>query len=212
MEQYVNQAMKDLRKAQEYTLYGLKSIPDFAAEFLELNVQEQLNPIEEHRALIKRFFSLDSDLNSYAQAVEQVKSMINSSSIQPDDISDKLQQLYEVEKTKELQVTSSTHYCNLERHVNASSSSTEHDSNDTDLAVTNETQTYKCPYTGKKMVAPVKNTSCGHSYEKEAILAYIKQRKNRAKCPVSGCINQSFMTPSCLVPDTKLKRAMLQRN
>jgi len=65
--------------------------------------------------------------------------------------------------------------------VNASSSSTEHDSNDTDLAVTNETQTYKCPYTGKKMVEPVKNTSCGHSYEKEAILAYIKQRKNRAK-------------------------------
>jgi len=81
MEQYVNQAMKDLRKAQEYTLYGLKSIPDFAAEFLELNVQEQLNPIEEHRALIKRFFSLDSDLNSYAQAVEQVKSMVSGDTV-----------------------------------------------------------------------------------------------------------------------------------
>ena len=51
---------------------------------------------------------------------------------------------------------------------------------DEDLMVEEETQTFKCPYTGKEMVDPVKNTTCGHSYAKEGIMIYIKQRGKRA--------------------------------
>ena len=52
---------------------------------------------------------------------------------------------------------------------------------DEDLVMETETLMLKCPYTGKQMVDPVKNTNCGHSYDKEGITLYIKQRGKRAK-------------------------------
>ena len=52
---------------------------------------------------------------------------------------------------------------------------------DEDLAVEEETQSHKCPYTGKEMVDPVRNTNCGHCYDREGILAYIVQKRHKAR-------------------------------
>lgn len=59
---------------------------------------------------------------------------------------------------------------------------------DEDLMVQEETQNFKCPYTGQEMVEPVKNTACGHTYDKEGILVYIKQRGKRAKYVYIVCL------------------------
>ncbi|XP_037951135.1 E3 SUMO-protein ligase NSE2-like [Teleopsis dalmanni] len=51
------------------------------------------------------------------------------------------------------------------------------------------------PLSKKKMVDPVKSTVCGHHYEKETIIAYIKQLKKDKRscvCPVSGCMNNKM--------------------
>lgn len=50
-----------------------------------------------------------------------------------------------------------------------------------DLVIQGETQTYKCPFTGKEMVEPVRNANCGHAYDKEGIMIYIKQRGRHAR-------------------------------
>jgi SUMO ligase MMS21 Smc5/6 complex component len=47
-------------------------------------------------------------------------------------------------------------------------------------------QVRKCPITGKAIVNAVKNSRCDHTYEREAILAYIKRKPN-PKCPFAGC-------------------------
>jgi SUMO ligase MMS21 Smc5/6 complex component len=44
----------------------------------------------------------------------------------------------------------------------------------------------KCPITTKTIVNPCKNTTCDHVYERDAILEYIKG-KRQVKCPFAGC-------------------------
>ena len=50
-----------------------------------------------------------------------------------------------------------------------------------DVAVTQQEVNTKCPYTGQEMTNPVKNKLCGHSYDRDGIMALIKNRKGRAK-------------------------------
>lgn len=45
------------------------------------------------------------------------------------------------------------------------------------IEVTQETVNFRCPYTGKEMVNPVRNIHCNHNYEKDGILHYIKHRR-----------------------------------
>ncbi len=44
----------------------------------------------------------------------------------------------------------------------------------------------KCPITGKQIVNACKNTTCDHVYEREAIIAHMRG-KRQVKCPYAGC-------------------------
>jgi len=54
-------------------------------------------------------------------------------------------------------------------------------SGDGEVEISQEVMNTKCPYTGMEMVNPVRNKHCGHSYDREGILQYIKQRKHKAR-------------------------------
>ncbi|CAH1977680.1 unnamed protein product [Acanthoscelides obtectus] len=48
------------------------------------------------------------------------------------------------------------------------------------------------PMTKKVIRNPYRNKRCNHVYEYNSIVDYIKQQRNRAKCPYIGCTNHSF--------------------
>ena len=54
------------------------------------------------------------------------------------------------------------------------------DEEEEDVEMTQQQINTKCPYTGKEMVDPVRNTICKHSYDKAGIMHYIKQRGKKA--------------------------------
>mmetsp|Transcript_11699 Transcript_11699/g.43591 ORF Transcript_11699/g.43591 Transcript_11699/m.43591 type:complete len:277 (-) Transcript_11699:69-899(-) len=49
----------------------------------------------------------------------------------------------------------------------------------------------KCPLTLMDFTDPVTNSACGHTYNKDAILAYLKRVKpgQSRPCPVAGCVH-----------------------
>ena len=61
------------------------------------------------------------------------------------------------------------------------------------------------PITRKPMTDPVKNTLCGHSYERASIQALTRKGK-KTKCPIAGCPNDQFVLMDHLIDDTNLKR------
>ncbi|XP_067631428.1 E3 SUMO-protein ligase NSE2-like [Eurosta solidaginis] len=60
------------------------------------------------------------------------------------------------------------------------------------------------PLTKRRMVDPVKNTLCGHVYEKSSIRDAI-QINPRLRCPVAGCGNNQYISEAHLKPDNALK-------
>ena len=50
---------------------------------------------------------------------------------------------------------------------------------DDDLIMTEEEVGIKCPYTQQIMKFPIRNKNCGHNYEKDAILDFIRRRLNK---------------------------------
>ena len=57
------------------------------------------------------------------------------------------------------------------------------------------------PITRLEMKDPVKNTLCGHTYEKSSILQIIKKNP-KTKCPMAGCPNKNHVTENHLILDS----------
>ena len=72
----------------------------------------------------------------------------------------------------------------LDNHREYTNFKTKYFDGDDDMQV-HEEKTYKCPLLKTVMTNPVKNTACGHHYEKSAIEEYVK--KLSKNCPVSAC-------------------------
>lgn len=72
-----------------------------------------------------------------------------------------------------------------------------------DLVETRVTRSLIDPITKRKMEDPVKNTLCGHSYDRASILELIRRSK-RTKCPIPGCANRNPVTEDNLIDDTEL--------
>ncbi|KAJ0180155.1 hypothetical protein K1T71_004746 [Dendrolimus kikuchii] len=78
---------------------------------------------------------------------------------------------------------------------------------ESDLAITEMQDQYIDPITKRPILDPVKNTVCGHIYEKEAIMDMIRNKK-RTKCPVVGCGNRGPILIDHLMSDDELKFRM----
>ncbi|KAL7035564.1 hypothetical protein ACKWTF_008448 [Chironomus riparius] len=74
---------------------------------------------------------------------------------------------------------------------------------DADMMV-QETQLYIDPISKQYIQNPVKNTLCGHIYEKKTILEAINMNK-RIRCPYMGCSNKRHVAVENLEEDHQLK-------
>ncbi|XP_067952131.1 E3 SUMO-protein ligase NSE2-like [Watersipora subatra] len=213
MANQLDQAVGGLKKAEQYIGHGITTLPDLASEFLTLNTVNTKEGVGEYRALLKEYIEMQQDSTIYTSCIEQVKQLINNSRIKSEDVTRKLDEFYAKSREKLPDVSTTEGYAAFERVVSSAQGAEQREFREgEDLMVQEETQSFKCPYTGKQMVNPVKNINCGHSYEKDGIIVYIKQRGKRAKCPFAGCANQSFITQRSLVPDLKLKKEIERRN
>lgn len=76
---------------------------------------------------------------------------------------------------------------------------------DGDLVMTQTTGTHLDPITRAPMKDPVKNTKCGHSYERTSI-QQLTRKGRKTKCPIAGCPNQDYVLMEDLIDDAALKR------
>ena len=85
-----------------------------------------------------------------------------------------------------------------------------------DVVEANPENRFKCPITGELFQNPVKKSqwvwvligseSCGHTYSKEGIMNYLRNRRS-AVCPVAGCDKK--VSVQSLVPDEDMAWKMV---
>ena len=67
------------------------------------------------------------------------------------------------------------------------------------------------PITRLEMKDPVKNTLCGHTYEKNSIQQIIKKNP-KTKCPIAGCPNKNHVSQNHLILDSDVLQEIQKKN
>ena len=81
---------------------------------------------------------------------------------------------------------------------------------DDDLAMTQTEINVICPISKVEMKKPVKNSACGHVYDKASIEMILRQRPGSI-CPVVGCPNKRSIQKDQLREDLATKRAIARK-
>ena len=76
--------------------------------------------------------------------------------------------------------------------------------------VATETVSTIDPITRKEMTDPVKNTLCGHTYERNSIMQLISIN-SKQKCPMAGCANKNPVTQNHLIANSDVLK-LIQQN
>ncbi|KAK3601741.1 hypothetical protein CHS0354_016103 [Potamilus streckersoni] len=217
----VDQAVKSITTVDEYIKVGMEIANEVAMDFVENDIEH----IDEHtvqfRKLMIEFVRMERDLKQFQEAVEFVKEQakhITEPRVNLEAMLDqKLAELKQGNKEHDL----IQHEKVLELNQRLAEAKNPEGAlktlqmapiEDEDIELTQQTISTRCPYTGSEMVVPMKNKLCGHNYEREGIVNYIKQRRKKAKCPVSGCANEKPMELSDLEENKELKRYIERKN
>ena len=67
------------------------------------------------------------------------------------------------------------------------------------------------PITRKEMTDPVKNTLCGHTYERNSIYQLITKHP-KTKCPMAGCANLNPVNPNHLILNSDVLKVIQRKN
>ena len=81
---------------------------------------------------------------------------------------------------------------------------------DDDLAMTQTEINTVCPISKVEMKKPVRNSACGHVYDKASIEHILRQRPGSI-CPVVGCPNKMSVQRDQLKEDKATKRAIARK-
>lgn len=215
----VDQAVNSITTVQEYIQVGIEITNEVAMDCIEnTDKAEADNQVEEFHKVMLEFVKMEQELKQFQEAVEYVKSQaVNSGG----------QNLEEVLNLRLAELQKENNYTSLLNHAKVKELAQKmHEtlnpdepyqpqpscSVDDDVEMTQQTVNTKCPYTGKEMVMPMRNKICGHNYEKEGILQYIKQRKKKARCPLGGCSNEKPVELTDLEENRELRRYIDRKN
>ncbi|XP_060084975.1 E3 SUMO-protein ligase NSE2-like [Ylistrum balloti] len=212
----VDQAIKSMKTVEEYIDVGMETTIDVVQDLVE-NDKENEAGVAELEKVMKSYIKMESDLHRFLEAVQQVKHKASKSKERM-DLESLLDKTLEELPKSNVEVLCHDHVKfqdfkerileiqHPDESVPASALTGPSSTGDDDVAMTQPEINTRCPYTGMEMKNPVKNKACGHKYDKEGILQYIKNKGKRAKCPINGCVNVKTLDASCLEEDRELKR------
>ncbi|XP_011402477.2 PREDICTED: E3 SUMO-protein ligase NSE2-like [Amphimedon queenslandica] len=193
----LRESASDCRFFDEIIKKSFKCYSDAAEDFMEIkenygidSIEDKLDTIEEYLGNIaavqyemdnikKVIGEGDNILQEYSESEENSESVI--------DIFDRHLENFKSQDTRNV----NTHPAVIEykriteKEIEGERGALE---GDEDLMMGQVQRSLTCPITLKDLEKPVKNTTCGHIYSKDAVLAHVRSRPaGRAKCPVGGC-------------------------
>ncbi|NXP12853.1 NSE2 ligase, partial [Thinocorus orbignyianus] len=215
----VDSSLSSLKNCQSYINTGMDIATHVALDLVEsFNDVEDVNSME---SVMLEYAAMDRELNHYMKAIEETVNQIKRE--KPENIPD-LKYLVNEKFTALESKNTDADLQNNEKYIYFKDQLKEmrkqYNDNeaieqiDEDIAVTQSQMNFICPITQMEMKRPVRNKVCGHTYEEDAIVKIIqnrKQQKKKVRCPKIGC-SHADVKESDLLPDEALKRAIDSQN
>jgi len=217
---HLDQTIIKIKGLDDIIKGGEKSARDVAEDFEVTDEAKQA--VNDLRDVMLEYAKMKRDIKNYTQAVEEAKQTFMREKNEREDANllkifeDKLSNVQSENNDTELYndkvVEEFTQTVWNQHHGNSSQaggSNGDEDDEIIEMTQVDGTQ-FMCPITKTEFIDPVKNTHCGHSYSKVAIVTHIKHMKEKAKCPIPGC--SSKVSNDSLVENNILAFELRQKN
>ncbi|CAF4754360.1 unnamed protein product [Pieris macdunnoughi] len=192
--------LNDLRKQCLSSLY---SCTENISKYLDV---ERSSEYEKMKLHVKEYCLMEAREDVAAQALEKAKGEIDASNV--DSLDTKFESNLRIMAKNSLTVDRHPYMLEFKKHVEKAMQSAKSNIDDSDIAITESQTIYNDPFTKKSIEDPVRNSMCGHIYEKEVIMKIIQKNKKGIKCPVAGCGNRNLIKAKHLISDEELKFRM----
>ncbi|XP_034317492.1 LOW QUALITY PROTEIN: E3 SUMO-protein ligase NSE2-like [Crassostrea angulata] len=211
----IEQAKKSLKTVQDYIKVGMETTIDVAQDIAESKIESE-KEIDTLKSVMQDYVQMERDLEDFMNSVEDVTNQAAQSqeAIDLEESVEKRLQDYK-NRSRKLPLEGHEKFLDLTEKI-AGILNPDGEVNcipqtpvcggDEEMVLTQSDVNTRCPYTGKDMVNPVTNKHCKHNYDRDGIYYYIKIKKNKAKCPVGGCMNENPIKKEDLVENKELKR------
>ncbi|XP_039253444.1 E3 SUMO-protein ligase NSE2-like [Styela clava] len=223
----LDNTLSNISKMLYYIRTGSQELTSAGLDLLENQVE---NPgITDLQDSLVELLKAEQRVNAFSSSINQLKTKWQQGEL--DDSVDIVQVLEDSLKEEELkhddvaniwehelmknfteQIKAVDENVPLQQGPNASEPGTSAHNTSGDIQATETQSGTKCPITQVEMTEPYKDTVCGHRFEKNAIIAHVKQcqkRRKKAKCPYPGCTN--IIQMSHLKDDAVMKRSIHSR-
>uniref|UniRef100_A0A1B6LL20 E3 SUMO-protein ligase NSE2 n=1 Tax=Graphocephala atropunctata TaxID=36148 RepID=A0A1B6LL20_9HEMI len=167
----------------------------------QLEGEERNAQLKELKTVMQEYCDLDNNWRLEKRTISEIeKSLTEECNI------NNIDEMYANLRKKQIETDPRKHewYLNLEKKIKEWMRT---DDPDCDIMSTEMTHSLLDPFTKLQMKDPVKNTCCGHSYERVTILA-ILQSKKEMRCPVVGCRYQGYFNENHLEDDREMLRQL----
>lgn len=175
--------------------------------------EERKKTLKELRSILKENCSESARIVAINQIKEQLELTFDPEAKNIEEITKEYK-----EATSNIQIDSSEYNRLVEydrqiealHQANKAAPNNELDDSDTDLRLTGRDINVIDPISKTRMIDPVKNTVCGHVYDKGSLIAMLQKNKN-TRCPVVGCTSMDYIDLNQCRTDIVTK-AYLERN
>lgn len=196
------EADTDLSQLRKECITSLYLCTDNLNKYLE---NEKESEFAKLKSYVSEYCLLEAQEEVAIQALDKAKRETDISNM--DTLQDRFKAHLSNLASKRLNVNNHPYMLELNKRFEKRQQAARQHLDESDVAITESQDQYIDPITKKPIVDPVKNTVCGHIYEKEAIINLINM-KNRTKCPVVGCGNRGPVLTQHLLSDDELKFRM----
>nr|XP_056710492.1 E3 SUMO-protein ligase NSE2 [Euleptes europaea] len=221
----VDSCLSSLKSCQSYISTGMDITTNVALDLVEHH--NDMEEVDEMEKVMLEYAAMSREVSHYMQAVEDTVNKIKREKPETvPDLKDLVQENFmTLESTNsDLELKRNEKFVLFKEQLKQmktqfgvqldAGESEALEQVDEDLTVTQSQTNFICPITQEEMKKPVRNKTCGHTFEEDAILKVIMHREKqnkKARCPKVGC-NNVEVKRSDLVPDEFLKRAIDRRN
>nr|XP_021181953.2 E3 SUMO-protein ligase NSE2 [Helicoverpa armigera] len=195
-------ADNDLADLRKQCITSLYLCTDNVSKYLDREKEAEFDKL---KMFVQQYCTLEAQQDVTIEAMERAKRETDTSNM--DTLEERFQSHLSALAGKRLKIDNHPYMMEFKKRIQQGMESASNNLDESDLAITESQDQYLDPITKRPVTDPVKNSVCGHIYEKDAILNLIST-KPRTKCPVAGCGNRGPILRDHLISDEELKFRM----
>ncbi|XP_015184727.1 PREDICTED: E3 SUMO-protein ligase NSE2-like [Polistes dominula] len=185
------------------------------AENIIIHFQEREQIIDDLKDVVQKKCELDTKLNMIREIKDEILEKYDNKIT--DKNIPKIMKDYDKAVSKmNVDVSTNERFLEFNRKLQAlltdanKNQNIEEDNSDEELQLQTDSMNVIDPISKVRIKDPVKNIACGHTYDRQNIMALLKVNK-KTRCPMVGCKSTKYVEIKNLQTDVAMK-VFLQRN